>query len=223
MNCEPWAIRARVYDAFLSEGRAPSVSALAAGAECDERSVREALRALHDQHHIVLQADGEILAAHPFSNVPMPFDVYFDDVRAWGFCIWDALGIAAMSGQDTLIETRCDYCLRSIVINIEDGKFVGDERWVAQYLVPAQHMWETITFTCGTQLPFCDETHAHAWRERFNQQYGSILPMETAWKLAKVWYGEDRRSPAWRRRTVEEANAIFASLNLPAPFWRLVD
>ncbi len=38
--------------------------------------------------------------------------------------------------------------------------------------------------------------------------------------MAKAWY-EDRLEPDWRRKTSEEAEAIFAQLGLRSPFWRL--
>ena len=47
------------------------------------------------------------------------------------------------------------------------------------------------------------------------------MPLETGWRLAREWYGGDRRDPQWRRRTIEEAEALFAELGLTGDFWRL--
>lgn len=44
--------------------------------------------------------------------------------------------------------------------------------------------------------------------------------MPTAWRLAQAWYA-DRLRVDWRRRTPAEAQALFESLGLTAPFWRL--
>ena len=41
------------------------------------------------------------------------------------------------------------------------------------------------------------------------------------WQLARAWHGQDRRSPQWRRKTPDEAEAVFASIGLTADFWRL--
>ena len=49
---------------------------------------------------------------------------------------------------------------------------------------------------------------------------GAIISLSTAWKLAQAWYA-DRLSPGWRRRTAEEAQALFQGLGLTGPFWRL--
>jgi hypothetical protein len=48
----------------------------------------------------------------------------------------------------------------------------------------------------------------------------ATLTLEQQWELARIWYA-DRMSPDWRRRTAEEAEAVFASLGLAGDFWRL--
>jgi hypothetical protein len=50
---------------------------------------------------------------------------------------------------------------------------------------------------------------------------GAILDLNTCWRLAEAWYGEDRRDPHWRRRAADEAQALFKSLGLTSPFWNL--
>ena len=48
-----------------------------------------------------------------------------------------------------------------------------------------------------------------------------MLSLDQSWELAKAWYGADRRAPEWRRPSPDEAVAIFATVGLTAPFWRL--
>lgn len=223
MDVQPWQVRAQIYDGFLQTGAAPSVEQIARTLDTDPATVSSLMRQLHAQHHIVLGSDSELIAAHPFSNVPMPFDVTFGGVRTWGFCIWDSLGIAAMSGIDTEIETACAFCLHRIHLEVVRGRLAVDHEYVAQFLVPAQRMWDDVKFTCSTQLAFCDETHAKRWRERYHREAGTILSMLKTWELAKAWYGEDRRAQGWRRRTPEEANSVFRRLELPEPFWHLTE
>ncbi|HKU68543.1 MAG TPA: organomercurial lyase [Candidatus Baltobacteraceae bacterium] len=221
MTAEAWQVRAAIYGAFLREGCAPAVERIAQEVGGDARSVLALMRQLHAQHHIVLCEDGELIAAHPFSNVPTIFDVSFAEVRTRGFCIWDALGVAAMSGKDTVIETVCAFCLHHIRLEVVRGKLLSEEDYVAQFLIPAERMWDDIRFTCSTQLAFCDEAHAKRWRERYHREPGSILTMAKTWQLAHAWYAEDRRDPQWRRRSVPEMNAIFRRLELPQPFWHV--
>jgi hypothetical protein len=223
MTAEAWQVRAAIYDAFLREGSAPTIEQIAESVQSDNQSVASLMRQLHALHHIVLCADTELIAAHPFSNVPTLFDVTFGEVKTRGFCIWDALGIAAMSRTDTAIETVCAFCLHHIRLEVVREKLLSEEDYVAQFLVPAERMWDDIRFTCSTQLAFCDEAHAKRWRERYHRDAGSILTMAKTWQLAHAWYAEDRREASWRRRTVPEMNAIFRRLELPQPFWHVTD
>jgi hypothetical protein len=48
-----------------------------------------------------------------------------------------------------------------------------------------------------------------------------VITLERCWQLADAWYGDDRRAPGWRRKTPEEARALFDRLGLSSPFWRL--
>ena len=43
---------------------------------------------------------------------------------------------------------------------------------------------------------------------------------EQMWRLADAWY-HDRDDPSWRRKNVDEAEGIFASIGLTGNFWRL--
>jgi hypothetical protein len=69
-------------------------------------------------------------------------------------------------------------------------------------------------------LAFRSEAHVDRWCEQVDLEPGASFPLATAWRLGDAWY-RDRMSPAWRRRTPEEAEALFAELGLEGPFWRL--
>lgn len=43
---------------------------------------------------------------------------------------------------------------------------------------------------------------------------------EQCWQLAHAWYA-DKLSPDWRRKTVDEAQAVLAQIGLTGPFWDL--
>lgn len=69
-------------------------------------------------------------------------------------------------------------------------------------------------------LAFRSEAHVDRWCEQTGIERGAVFPLETAWRLADAWY-RDRLSADWRRRTPEEAEAIFTQLGLTGPFWTL--
>ena len=70
-------------------------------------------------------------------------------------------------------------------------------------------------------LLFRSEEHVERWCRSWRMDRGAVLSLETGWQLAKAWYGSDRRQPQWRRRSVEEAEALFSELGLTSSFWKL--
>lgn len=65
-------------------------------------------------------------------------------------------------------------------------------------------------------LLFRDEEHI----DRSANTRGATMTPEQLWRLADVWY-RDRDDPSWRRRTADEAEAVFAKIGLTGDFWRL--
>jgi hypothetical protein len=82
-------------------------------------------------------------------------------------------------------------------------------------------------------LLFRSEEHRDAWLSARGLKHGATLSVKQQWDLARIWYGDrhgagsvgphNRMSPDWRRRTPDEAQAVFDSLGLTGPFWKLPD
>lgn len=129
-------IRARIYDELLRTGLTPSAAEVGDPA---------ALRRLAEGRVIVLDDAGEIVMAPPFSAVPTPFPVSTPDLRAFGNCIWDALGIAAMAKSDARIETSCGDCGAGMQVTVEGDSVRGEG--IMHFAIPARRWWEDIVFT----------------------------------------------------------------------------
>ena len=69
-------------------------------------------------------------------------------------------------------------------------------------------------------LLFRDEAHVDRWCQAREMTRGALLTPEQAWRLAQGWY-KDKLKPDWRRHTVEEAEALLASIGLTGQFWSL--
>jgi hypothetical protein len=133
------AIRNRTYGLFVELGRAPTAAEVGPGAN-------DAWRRLHDEHAVVLDANGELLMANPFSAAPTPYRVHAGGRDWYGNCAWDAIGICAALHADGRIETTCADCGEPIALAIENGR-PDDESLVFHCLVPAAHWWDDIVFT----------------------------------------------------------------------------
>lgn len=70
-------------------------------------------------------------------------------------------------------------------------------------------------------LLFRSEEHVDRWCQSSGISKGAILTLDQAWRLAQSWYSPDRRAPDWRRKTSEEAEALFSDLGLTSDFWNL--
>jgi hypothetical protein len=66
-------------------------------------------------------------------------------LRAFGNCIWDALGIAAMARSDAVISTSCGDCGAVMHVDVRDGAVHGPG--IMHFAIAAQRWWQDIVFT----------------------------------------------------------------------------
>jgi hypothetical protein len=69
-------------------------------------------------------------------------------------------------------------------------------------------------------LLFRSEEHLDHWTASRGVVRGAVLSPEQIWGLGRAWYA-DRLSETWRRKSLDEAEAVFAGLGLSGAFWRL--
>jgi Alkylmercury lyase len=212
-------LRLAVYGDFRQTGVAPGIAALADRFGDDEGEVRAALAELAGTRHVVLGDDGEIVMAHPFSQVPMGFSVMGSDTLWWGGCCWDSFALPHLlvDEPDVLVATRCPGCDRA-------GAWVVDRRrppdgdWLAHFLVPVDHMWDDVVHTCANQRLFCSEACVRGWLERNRLGEGAVMDLATLWRLASRWY-EGRLDRGYVRRDPVAAGEYLRSVGLVGPFW----
>lgn len=139
-------VRRFVYDVTLRRGFPPTIAESAAGLRTNVSDVRVSFGRLAAGRVLVLQPEsGEILMANPFSAVPTPFLVEFDDYGCYGNCIWDAMGIAAMRRKDARIKTSCGDCGALMEVGIVAGAQQSGQG-VAHIALPARRWWDDIVF-----------------------------------------------------------------------------
>ena len=139
-------VRLHVYQRLLDTGTAPTAADTAAAMDLSVGDVEDAYRRLADARALVL-APGtlDVWMANPLSAVPTPFRVRVGDRGHWGNCIWDALGIPPMLGQDGELSTRCGDCQAPMALTVRGGALVPAEG-VIHFAVPAAHWWDDIGF-----------------------------------------------------------------------------
>lgn len=139
-------VRFHVYDTVMKSGKIPSLAEIAAALERDEESIRSSINRLAEAHMLVLQRGRcEILMANPFSAIPTPFLVTANGKSFYANCIWDAMGVPAMLGQDATIDASCGCCGTAMSLEIKDGK-IENPQGIAHFAVPAKHWWDDIVY-----------------------------------------------------------------------------
>jgi hypothetical protein len=209
-----------IMRSFVERGFAPTTAELTAELG---RDAAPELRALAAEHGVVLQPDStEIWVAHPFSAAPAA--VWVECHRPnrpngwWAPCLWCALGIAALVGDDVVMFARYAGESSDAVFTITRDRVVPPI--VVHFPIAARDAWTNVVHWCANVLPFRAETEVPDWCARHRIPEGAIVPGDQVLALARAWYG-NHLAPAWRKHSVAEAGAIFASVGLTGPHWEL--
>lgn len=139
-------LRNATYRRFVELGRAPTADEVATTLGLDAVSVGAGWRRLHDAHALVLDADGAIRMANPFSAVPTPFRVEAAGRSWFGNCGWDAFGIGAALAVDSAIAAECADCHDPIDLVVRDGR-PNETDLIFHVPVPAASWWDDIGST----------------------------------------------------------------------------
>jgi hypothetical protein len=123
------ALRAEIFRSFAVTGAPP------------ELPDSPDLRALAEQHAVVLDADGRILMAHPFAAHTRGVRVDAGRRTWWGNCAWDGFGIVhALGLRDATITAQ------GVAVRVRDG--VPDATGVLFTVpAPAARWWDDIADT----------------------------------------------------------------------------
>lgn len=211
-----------IIEHFISHGRAPAIATLASVLEQPREAVAAALRALQDEHGVVLHpASSEIWVCHPFSSAPTSFWVRSAGRGWWGNCAWCSLGVVALLGSDATVTTSLGGESTQVTVAIANGVVSRDDLLV-HFPVPMRHAWDNVVYTCSTMLVFDSEEAIDRWCARHDMPRGDVQPLAKIWEFARVWYGR-HRDPAWKKWSASEAREIFARFALTGPTWEIPD
>jgi Alkylmercury lyase len=216
-------VRRTVYRTLAATGRAPERAQLAARLSLSAQAVDEAFEALAEAHHLVLDADGGIVLAHPFATRNFAFSVMGERTLWWGGCAWDSFAIPHLVPDEpsVLVATTCPACAAPLSWTVERSAPPAGPG-VAHFLVPVERIWQDVVHTCGNQRVFCDEGCVGDWLARTGHPIGSVFGLDVLWRLAEHWY-EGRLDSPYRRREPGQAVDYFRGVGLTGAFWGTPD
>ena len=212
-------LRVAVYDGFRRSGRAPNLDELAAILDAGETAIRRGLEELAGARHLVLDASGNIVMAHPFAAVPLGFSVMGRNTLWWGGCCWDsfALGHLLPEEDGVLVATTCPGCGTAGAWTV-DRNAPPTSNWVAHFLVPVAHMWDDVVHTCAHQRLFCSANCVDEWCRDTDNRRGYVMDVATLWRLASHWY-DGRLDYGYVRREPTAAADYLREVGLVDAFW----
>lgn len=212
-------LRLRLYRQLAEQGRVASSDDIADELGISRAAAADDFRALAAQRHIVLDAAGRIVLAHPFATRDFGFSVKSARTLWWGGCAWDSFAIPFLveGASPALVATTCPACGAAHAWNAtSDAPPSGDQ--VAHFLTPMAHVWDDVVHACENQRIFCDEACVDGWLARTGHEEGSVFDLATLWRLSSAWYA-GRLAPGYRRREPVEAAEYFRSVGLAGDFW----
>lgn len=216
------AVRIAVYDRFR-RGQIPSVASLAADLSVTREQLAAELETLARRRHLVLDAEGEIAMAHPFTAVPLGFSVMGRDTLWWGGCAWDSFALPHLIPEQSpmLVATTCPACGAPHAWQV-GHRSPPPGGQVAHFLIPTSHMWDDVVHTCAHQRIFCSERCVTDWLTRTGNDRGYVMDLPTLWRLASGWYA-GRLERGYVRREPSAAADYLRGVGLSGSFWGLPD
>lgn len=174
-----------ILRAFAATGRAPALSELEAGTGAAGRPISEVLSALHEVDAIRLDTDGDIAVAYPFSNRPTRHRVRIADrVDVYAMCAIDALGISAMLGHDTRIESFDVTSGERITVSMTSEEATWEPNQAVVFVGAAAGGGPSSDCCCDYLNFFTDDAAAEAWSAAHPRIPGQVLNQRQAVDLA---------------------------------------
>jgi len=169
---------------FATTGRPPASGDLDAVVVGSGRSTAEVLAALHDVDAIRLAPTGEVAVAYPFSATPTRHRVRIDDrVDVYAMCAIDALGVSAMLGQDTVIDSVDVTTGRAVHVTMSGDRAVWDPAEAVVFIGADAGGGPSVDSCCDYLNFFADRAAAEAWATSHPHVPGQILDQAGAEQL----------------------------------------
>lgn len=171
---------------FASTGHPPSRDELAPLTDRTGRSTAEVLAALHEIDAIRLSPGGDIAVAYPFSAAPTRHRVRLDNgIEVHAMCAVDALGMSAMLGMDTEIDSADATTGNPVTITMTGGRTRWEPASAVVFIGIAAGGGASAECCCDYLNFFTDHDSATAWAATHPEVPGQILTQTDAEELGR--------------------------------------
>ncbi len=179
-----------VVGQFAALGRAPTLGEIADATGLLPGEVAEELKKLRARDVVVLDGEGRITGAYPFTERSSGHRVVVRGKTLSAMCAVDALGVGAMLGADAEIESSCRFCGAPIRAKTADAGAAlaevapkGAVVWIGHYYADGC----AASSTCTILAFFCSADHLAAWRAGEGSGHGGVqISVEAALHVGKA-------------------------------------
>jgi Alkylmercury lyase len=184
------AAQQAILRAFATTGHPPADADLDPVTAGSGRTTGQVLNSLHAVDAVRLTTDGQIAVAYPFSATSTRHRVRLDDrVDVYAMCAIDALGIAPMLGQDTLIASVDITTGQPITVTTSGGHTSWEPAGAVVFIGAAAGGGPSADCCCDYLNFFTDQTTAVAWTSTHPGVPGQVLDQAEAEDLAARLFG----------------------------------
>ncbi len=204
----------------VETGHAPDLATTAQLIGRSEEDTKQGLRELEAMRGVILVPNSfEVWSLHPFALMPTSFWVTSGAGGWWANCAWCSLAIGAALRRDTAVTASEGAQGEQLQFRVEGGRASRSDL-LMHFPTGPKRWWDNPYCPCGNILFFTSRESIEAWCVRHGRPMGAVLAMETAIRLAELWFG-DYAAPEWQRKTPEQAEDIFVGLGLEGEFWKV--
>jgi len=190
---------------FADTGHPPAPRDLEQVTAGSGRTTREVLGGLHESDAIRLTPNGQVAVAYPFSATPTRHRVRIENrTNVYARCAVDALGISAMLGQDTRIDSVDVTTGQPITVTTTAGHTTWEPAGVVVFIGADAGGGPSADCCCDYLNFFTDQATARSWTAAHPHIPGQVLTQTEATDLGASLFGQLLAPSTQPRREVDD-------------------
>ncbi|MBT2445280.1 alkylmercury lyase [Streptomyces sp. ISL-36] len=184
------AVHQAVLRHFAATGRPPEPAVLEPVAAEEGWTAADVLAELNREDFLLLDQDGRIRAAYPFSAVPTAHRVTIaGGAQVWSMCAIDALGIPAMLGRDAVITSSDPITGETVTVTSDSGGTTWEPATAVVFVGRRGTSGPAAEICCDTLNFFTSPASAETWTMRHPEARGQILGQARAEEIGREIFG----------------------------------
>lgn len=189
----------KTLELFVRLGRSPLLTEIARASDLEDEKVLALARELEERDLAGLnEAATGIAYAYPLTAQRTEHRVTLAGHRLCAPCAVDALGVGAMYGADTVIESTCRQCQANITVRTAHrGTEIADAHPSTMMIwYDTNYDRKAATSCCPSIAFFCSLQHLREWHASPGvQRTGYELMLVDAFQVARALFGPLLRAP----------------------------